>query len=350
MINKEMNDMEKRQAPLAIDLFSGCGGLTEGLKQAGYTVLCAIENDQKACQNYQLNHPNVDLIASDIKAIDAIDVRSKLGLELGQLDLLAGCPPCQGFSTLKTRKKRPKRDERNSLIEDFLRFVLAFKPKNVMLENVPGLQRYYRFSKFVRSLREHGYHVDHKVLNVGDYGVPQRRQRLILIAGLEAKPSFAERSSSRLSVREVIGGLDAVELEKNDIHYIPERRTEKVIEIIKNIPKNGGSRSDLPEHLILDCHRKFSGYSDVYGRMSWENLAPTITSGCHNPSKGRFLHPEEDRTITLREAALLQGFPHTYKFLRETGKESLALMIGNALPPPFIKLHAEALKKGGING
>jgi DNA (cytosine-5)-methyltransferase 1 len=125
-----------------------------------------------------------------------------------------------------------------------------------------------------------------------------------------------------------------------------ERRSAEVRELIALIPKNGGSRSDLGDEYQLECHRRSDGFKDVYGRMAWDDVSPTITSGCHNPSKGRFLHPSYNRTITLREAAVLQGFPRDYRFNVQHGKESIALMIGNALPPPFIAAHAGSLKQG----
>lgn len=128
------------------------------------------------------------------------------------------------------------------------------------------------------------------------------------------------------------------------MHDMPEHRTPKVMAIIKQIPKNGGSRRDLPDHLQLECHKRCNGFKDVYGRMAWNDVAPTITSGCFNPSKGRFLHPEEDRAITLREAALLQGFPRRYKF-PINNKSAVALMIGNALPPPFIAAHGKSIRE-----
>ncbi|MBD3894940.1 DNA cytosine methyltransferase [Halomonas sp. ML-15] len=329
----------------AVDLFSGCGGLTEGLKQAGVKVIGALEFDAKACQTYKLNHPEVELIEDDIRRISPECFSNKLKIEKGKLDLLAGCPPCQGFSTLRTRNKRASRDERNALIDNFLSYVIHLSPKSVMLENVPGLEKHYRFKQFVSSLRREGYKVSYKILDVSDYGVAQRRNRLILLANKLQDPVFADKIKMKETVASIIGGLESPSESKDDIHTIPEKRTNQVKEIIKNIPKDGGSRKDLPEHLVLKCHISFSGFSDVYGRMKWDSQSPTITSGCHNPSKGRFLHPDEDRTVTLREASLLQGFPKDYKFIRKHGKESLGLMIGNALPPPFIKAHAAEIVK-----
>jgi DNA (cytosine-5)-methyltransferase 1 len=330
---------------IALDIFSGCGGLTEGLKQAGFSVIGGLEIDHKASQTYRINHPEVELIEGDIRDIAIGDIQRRWSLEKGELDLLAGCPPCQGFSTLRTKNGKTSRDIRNSLIENFTQLVKGLSPKAVMLENVPGLQKHYRFKSFISTLKKEGYKLVYGVLNVADYGVAQRRNRLILLACKKSEPAFAEKLGKRLTVADIIGDMSIITKDSDDIHAIPERRSNKVKNIIKAIPKNGGSRKDLPDHLVLKCHLQFSGFSDVYGRMRWEDQSPTITSGCHNPSKGRFLHPEADRAITLREASMLQGFPRDYKFLKSHGKESLGLMIGNALPPPFIKSHAREIIK-----
>ncbi|AVO54382.1 DNA cytosine methyltransferase [Ectopseudomonas mendocina] len=324
----------------AIDLFCGCGGLTEGLKSAGFKVLHAVEIDDKASSTFRANHPDVNLINMDIRKVDT----AVLGLKPGELDLLAGCPPCQGFSRIrKLNKPRPALDERNSLINEFSRFVTELMPKRIMLENVPGLATHYRFQNFLSNLRALGYRFKYEILDVSKYGVAQRRKRLILSASIDSEPFIAAPVCSKITVRSVIENMPKPGSSGDDLHDIPENRSEKVKEIIKNIPLDGGSRSDLPEHLVLECHKQTKGFYDVYGRMSWDELAPTITSGCHNPSKGRFLHPEENRTITLREASMLQGFPVDYKFIVSHGKESIALMIGNALPPPFIKHQALAI-------
>ncbi len=324
----------------AIDLFCGCGGLTEGLKSAGYNVLHAVEIDAKASSTFIANHPDVNLIHMDIREVDA----TALGLKPGDLDLLAGCPPCQGFSRIrKLNKSRPAMDERNSLINEFSRFVKELLPKRIMLENVPGLATHYRFQNFLSTLRSLGYRVKYEILDVSNYGVAQRRKRLILSASINSEPFIAPPMKGRVTVRSVIESMPKPGNSGDYLHDIAEKRSEKVREIIKHIPLDGGSRSDLPEHLVLECHKKTKGFYDVYGRMSWDELAPTITSGCHNPSKGRFLHPEDNRTITLREASMLQGFPVDYKFIVSHGKESIALMIGNALPPPFIRHQALAI-------
>ena len=216
-------------------------------------------------------------------------------------------------------------------------------PETLMLENVPqlnGTAAFYRFKKDIRAL---GYTDKTDVLNVADYGVPQRRKRLIYMASRIGSVMLAVPLQGKVTVRDCIGSLMPAGLSGDPIHDLPECRSDKVKAIISALPKNGGSRSALPPELRLECHKKTSGFRDVYGRMSWDSVAPTITSGCINPSKGRFVHPNENRAITLREAAMLQGFPKNYKFIVSHGKSSIALMIGNALPPPFIHKHASAL-------
>jgi DNA (cytosine-5)-methyltransferase 1 len=331
----------------AIDLFSGCGGLSLGLKDAGFRVVAAVEIEPKAQATYRLNHSDVHLYGQDIRKLDPVAILRKVGLKLGDLDLLAGCPPCQGFSRLRTKNQRTAvEDDRNNLVFDFLRFVEAMRPKTVMLENVPALGRDSRFEELRLRLDALGYQSVVQILDAADYCVPQRRKRLIMLASLVHAPQVAEPCKTRVTVRQALAGVGARSRTLDKLHAFPEQRSQAVRDLIALIPKNGGSRSDLGPERQLDCHKKTHGFYDVYGRMAWDDVAPTITSGCHNPSKGRFLHPSYNRTITLREAALLQGFPIGYRFDVSHGKEAIGLMIGNALPPPFIKAHASALRNG----
>lgn len=332
--------------PTAFDCFAGCGGMTEGFKQAGFRVIGAIENDDKACEVYALNHPEVHLWPSDIQSVEGKHILTTLGLKKGELDLLGGCPPCQGFSTLRTYNGGHRvRDKQNDLIFEFQRLILALLPKNVMMENVPGLYDNRRFAEFKTALEEAGYRVKAKVLNVNDYGVPQRRRRLVMLASRESSIEFAPPENLRRTVRDAIGSLPASGLSGDPLHDLSENRSATVRRIIASIPQDGGSRSALPSDLVLECHKNSNGFKDVYGRMAWDKPAPTITTGCFNPSKGRFLHPASNRAITMREAALLQSFPLTYSFPAKLGKVRLATMIGNALPPTFIRCHALALNK-----
>lgn len=337
----------------AIDLFSGCGGLTVGLKKAGFKVLGAVDVDPLSSKTYRANHKNVTLWEADISDLKPAAIKSTLGLRRGVLDLLAGCPPCQGFSTMRTLNGAFLVDDsRNDLLFDFLRFVEALRPRTVMMENVPGLAEDERFLVFCARMGEIGYLGDFRILNAAEYGAPQRRRRLIYLAGRRMKIPFANRARKTKTVQDAIGNLPKAGESGDPVHDMPEKRTPRVMELIRRIPKDGGSRTDLPDKDQLDCHKRCNGFKDVYGRMSWGDVSPTITSGCFNPSKGRFLHPEEDRAITMREAALLQGFPRRYKFPTTENKSAVALMIGNALPPPFITAHAIMIRnalrnKGG---
>lgn len=331
----------------AIDLFSGCGGLSLGLQQAGFRVAAAVEIAPKAQATYHLNHPDVALYRDDIRELDPISILNQVGIKPGDLDLLAGCPPCQGFSRLRTKNRSNSvYDPRNDLIGDFLRFASEMLPKCIMLENVPSLSKDDGFDRACNDLSALGYSYVVHVLDAADYGVPQRRKRLIMLASRVHTPSIADKAKNRITVREAFAGLPPPSRCSDIIHSVTERRSQTVKDLIALIPKNGGSRTDLPFENQLECHKRSNGFRDVYGRMSWDNVAPTITSGCQNPSKGRFLHPSLNRTITLREAALLQGFPKDYRFDILHGKEAIALMIGNALPPPFIAAHAASLKAG----
>lgn len=345
----------------AVDLFSGCGGLTEGLKEAGFRVVAAVENNRLAFDTYKANHvrglPENERVRcawlEDIRSVRPQGLMRALGIVPGELDLLAGCPPCEGFSRLRTKNGARYHEEdenKNDLVFAYLKFVEAMLPKAVMMENVPALKKDERMQRVLRKLKNLGYAVDLDdpdetvdVLDAADYGVPQRRRRMILMTGRGFSIPFAPKAEERdNTVRETFGRVEEhVRKRKDDwLHYHGERRSEKVKKIMRSVEHDGGSYDRS-----LPCHRKSDGFNDVYGRMKWGDVAPTITSGCTNPSKGRFLHPEKDRAITLREAAALQSFPLDYSFKRRRGKSGVASMIGDALPPEFVRRHAlEAAK------
>jgi DNA (cytosine-5)-methyltransferase 1 len=328
----------------AIDLFAGCGGLTCGLKQAGFDVLAAVEMWPSAAEAYRLNHKSVDLRETEIEKLDPTLLMASLKLTAGDLDLLAGCPPCQGFSTVRTLNgKRIIKDDRNDLVHEMVKFVKIFLPKVVLLENVPGLAEDARISTIEAELEELNYTVSKALIDVADYGVPQRRKRFILTAGKFGQVHSPEPSEKRRTVRQAIEGMKSSGTSGDAIHDFPENRTELVKRRILKIPKNGGSRCDLPPPLQLECHKTCTGFKDIYGRMAWDEVAPTLTTGCFNPSKGRFLHPEQNRAITMREASLLQSFPSDYIFPSKFGKAVIATMIGNAIPPIFVQRQAEAI-------
>jgi len=330
--------------PIALDLFSGCGGLTLGLEQAGFRVVGAVEVERLAAETYRVNHPGVRLWQRDIRHLSSFEVAKRLGFRKGDLDLLAGCPPCQGFSSMRTLNGRLDVDDpQNDLLFHYLRFVRDLAPKSLMMENVPGLYTDRRLRKFRNELERLGYRVRMGVLDAADYGVPQRRRRFIMLAGKDGAPVFADTDPARRTVSQTIGMLAPAGRSGDPLHDLPERRSERIMDLIRSVPVNGGSRRDLGEERQLGCHRRCRGFSDVYGRMARQDVAPTITGGCFNPSKGRFLHPDEHRNITLREAALLQSFPPGYFFSLRRGKTNAAVMIGNALPPELIRRHARCI-------
>ncbi|EKY3996522.1 DNA cytosine methyltransferase [Enterobacter roggenkampii] len=334
----------------AIDLFCGAGGLTCGLKMAGFEVKLGVELEHVAAETYRMNHPDHPLYEADIRTLNPHEIMKELNIKPGELDLLAGCPPCQGFSSHRTRNKVTSIDDnRNDLIFDLMKFVRAFEPKVVMIENVPALAKDARIMKVINELRELGYKfgpLSLQVKNTAFYGVPQRRKRMILVVSKFGDVDEPEKVTPQLTVKDAISAFPLPGQSNDKLHDIIEKRSERIKKMISLVPKNGGSRADLPKEYWLPCHiRSPDSYRDVYGRMSWDKVAPTITGGCTNPSKGRFLHPEQDRAITLREAAALQTFPAGYFFSLEKGRDFAALMIGNALPPSFIHAHAMKIKE-----
>jgi DNA (cytosine-5)-methyltransferase 1 len=333
--------------PIAIDLFSGCGGLTEGLRQAGFRVIAGAEIRPEARAAYQINHPKVTLF-DDVKNVTLSSIQSRRKLERGQLDLLAACPPCQGFSTLRTKNHaNPARDQRNNLIFEVLRVIGELSPKAILIENVPGLLHNWRIIEFRRALHKLGYRTNQDVLDAADFGVPQRRKRMIFIGLLgNDTPSIPTATHlAPVTVRNVLQHLpnwDAEDIPA--LHRMRQHFTPAVQMKINRIPKDGGSRRHLGIEDQLECHKRQRGFNDVYGRLSWDKVAGTITRSCHNPSKGRYLHPDENRALTLYEAMLLQGFPPEYILPTDGGIEKTASLIGEAFPPPFAKAQAKHIR------
>ena len=328
----------------AVDLFCGCGGMTEGLRQAGFHVIAGIELDDNAALAYKMNHKdNTVLFHEDIINVSTHDIAKLLNGE--PLHLLAACPPCQGFSLMRRKnKKGAVSDPRNKLIYEFYRFAEELRPITIMIENVPALSEYDGFKKVVKKLKGLGYAIEYKVVNVARYGVPQRRNRLVLIGSLLGNVHIKPGNNQIVTVRTAIQDLESPDATTDPIHKIYPTHTDKVQRQIELTPHNGGSRSALPDEYTLECHKKSGiGFKDVYGRLRWDAVSSTITGGCLNPSKGRFLHPEENRTITAREAALLQTFPKNYQFPLNIPRSALALMIGNALPPEFCREQAQSV-------
>lgn len=336
----------------AIDLFAGCGGLSLGLVSAGFHVKAAVEIDEKRAKTYSRNHPATTLFQRDVRGVSGEELLAAARMHRGRLDLVAGCPPCQGFSRIRRRNgKRAIADKRNNLVAEFGRLVLAIRPRAVMMENVPGLETDRRFAALIRSLRGAGYKVAWEILDLEEFGIPQRRRRLVMIGWRGSlRPNFEGLPKSKpKTVREAIAKMPRIPKALRSVHRYKTFRSSAVMKRIKAIPRNGGSRGQLPKTLVLKCHQKGKtvdrGFRDVYGRMSWDDVSPTITGGCINPSKGRFLHPVRHRAITLLEAARLQTFPIWYRFDSACGKYPVAEMIGEALPPRFAHIAATFISK-----
>jgi DNA (cytosine-5)-methyltransferase 1 len=330
---------------ISMDIFSGVGGLTEGLRQAGFNTKIALEIDKNASRAYSLNHINTTVITKDIRKVEPEEIRKVL--QGDEIHLLAGCPPCQGFSSIRRlNRKKPVADKRNSLINEYVRFIEQFMPYTFMLENVPGLASNRLFKKAKKKLEEELYYkMDVQIVNVKDYGVPQNRKRLVMIGSRLGPIKIAEANNKKVTVRECIGNLPLPENSNDLLHKMFPHHTKEIEKLIKDIPHDGGSRKDLGKDRQLACHRKDNiGFWDVYGRLRWDDYSSTITGGCLNPSKGRFLHPEQDRCISAREASLLQSFPMDYKFPTDIARSNIALMIGNALPPIFSYYQAINIK------
>lgn len=331
----------------AIDLFCGSGAVTLGLKDAGFRVVGAVDFDPIACSTYNANHPEVNLIEEDIRKVSPEQFRGDID---GPLDLLVVCAPCQPFSN-RNRNKSNK-DDRVSLVLEAIRFAGVLQPKLVFFENVPGLGKQPVFDKLAQGLAELGYKLSEpRQVDAADLGVPQRRQRMILVAAkneellqVAAEIKFAQRRSVREALADLPVPLVGIESVEEDALHYARAHAPITIDRLRHIPIDGGSRDALPEHLQLACHKKLaksSLYPDSYGRLKWDSVAPTLTTGCTDLTKGRYAHPEQHRAITLREAARLQSFPDNYIFFGNAVQ--IATQIGNAVPPQMMTGIARAL-------
>jgi DNA (cytosine-5)-methyltransferase 1 len=349
-------ELTKQISATAVDLFAGGGGLTVGLKKAGFKVVSAVEIEAHAFSTYKANHPEVQVYKQDIRKVSGQDLIKSS--PTGQIDLLSGCPPCQGFSTL-TRKNKVE-DPRNLLILEMGRLVEEIQPKIVMMENVPGLpiKGKQMFEELLLKLCDIGYIPQWKVLQVADYGVPQSRKRLVLLAGKGFSVPLPEPTHSRngknglhpwITLKDAISQMpEPTVLSQTYSFGGPQVFNWHVVRSLSDstlqrlrAAKPGESRRLLPNELRPDCHKdRNDGFNNVYGRMAWNQVASTITGGCTTVSKGRFGHPEQDRTISVREAALLQTFPENYIF--DTPYiDYVCQIIGNALPCQFAQILAE---------
>ncbi len=328
----------------AIDLFAGAGGATQGLRDAGYSVVAAVENDRDAAATWRLNHP-ATMVEEDIRHVSPTRLLSETGLRPGQLHLLKACPPCQGYSSL--RGSAAPDIERNDLVLDLLRFVRAFKPRAVLLENVPGLRGDARLEDLTGRVQGLGYQTRHYLVEASSLGVPQRRRRLVVVAirgTAESTPLPADWAQflPQAHRRPAMTAGEALKLletsnTKGDPWHRWRRNSDLVARRIQAIPI-GGSRFDLPVDLQLACHQRLSApgrrqsrvATGTYGRIHLNRPAPTMTTRCTTPSCGSFIHPTENRGLSLREAATLQTFPTNYQW--SGGYDSVERQIGNAVP------------------
>lgn len=319
-----------------IDLFCGAGGLTHGFVLEGLPVAAGIDMDPACRFPYETNN-QARFIERDISTVTEQDLSALFGG--AEIKILAGCAPCQPFSTYAQRYSLDG-DGKWGLLYEFARLAKGTKPDVITMENVPTVAKHAVFHDFVDTLKRLGYHVWYDVIDSSRYGVPQARRRMVLLASKHGEIKFIQPTHAKpKTVREAIGRLrplQAGESAPRDKLHAASTLSDKNLQRIK-VSKPGGTWRDWPKHLVADCHQGERGrtYPSVYGRMEWDKPAPTMTTQCYGFGNGRFGHPEQDRAISLREAAILQSFPRDYAFVPENGEVSfkvLGRLIGNAVP------------------
>lgn len=341
----------------AVDFFSGGGGMSYGLQLAGIDVLSGIDNDKNAKETYEANIGYGKFIHADVFELREDELKEKLSLEKNDKNLvLIGCSPCQFWSIIKTDKKKSEKSK--NLLNEFHRFVQYFMPGYVIVENVPGVLHKKKESGleyFINWLKEKGYHVHSGIHNTVDYGVPQSRRRYTLVANrVTPQKIFPEPSRERhLTVRDFIGvhngftRIKAGNKDSTDFMHKTSSMSELNLERIKNVSKDGGDRFGFASNpaLQLECFvGKDDSFRDTYGRLWWDKPSPTITTKFYSISNGRFVHPEENRALSLREGAVLQSFPRNYIFKGKSIR-AIARLIGNAVPPEYARRIGEAIIK-----
>lgn len=321
-----------------IDCFCGAGGLSIGFEKAGFEVVYAFDIDKAAIDTYKNNpgYHHGKAFVRDVYGVSKASIEQDIGQPLGNIDVMIGGPPCQGFSV---QRRGEDNDPRNKLILEYCRLIKEIKPRFFVLENVGGLMS-KRGKPYVKTLidvlSDAGYMIQTKKLLASDYGVPQDRKRVIIVGemstdGIEHFEYPKQSSGEKKTVRDAI--YDLMDKDENDIpNHKADKLSELNLERIRSI-KEGQGQDSLPSELQLECHKKNNGHRhlDTYGRMAWDKPSPTITARFDSFSRGRFGHPVLDRTITLREGARLQTFPDDFIFLGN--KVEVARQIGNAVPP-----------------
>jgi DNA (cytosine-5)-methyltransferase 1 len=335
-----------------VDVFCGVGGLTHGFVKEKFKVVAGLDVDDSCKYAYEKNNA-AKFIKKDITEVDANEIASLFGDT--EIKILVGCAPCQPFSKYTNRKTE---DSKWSLLSDFADLIEAIQPDIVSMENVPELTSYKKYpvyDEFVNRLCANGYNVTDYVVYCPDYGIPQTRTRLVLFASKFGDIELIEKThppGKYRKVRDAIAYLEPIgagEVSGKDSLHRTAGLSEQNLIRIRNTPE-GGSWRNWDDDLILDCHKKDTGrsYGSIYGRMKWDDLAPTMTTQCMGYGNGRFGHPEQDRAISLREAALLQSFPKYYDFIKPDSKVfvgTIAKHIGNAVPVRLGEIIARSIKK-----
>ena len=328
----------------AIDFFCGAGGLTRGLLDAGISVVAGVDNDNRIRKTYERNNQPSRFIASDIKDVNIRALRKQLQIASQEPTLYAACTPCQPFSTLNTMHAV---DGRKSLLLDFARIVEQAPPDYIIVENVPGLGNAVGkdiYQSFENTLKKRGFRIDAEMLDAKEFGVPQTRRRFILVASRHGRPRLPNATTGKRfkTVGESIRQFPAIahgESSDSYKNHLARELRPHHLRIVEAVPLNGGSRGDVADtSILLKCHQKNpDAHKDVFGRMSWDLPAPTLTGRCTDVYCGRFIHPEQHRGISVREAAALQTFGNQYEFFGDSILEQ-ARQIGNAVPVRLAKL------------
>lgn len=306
-------------------------------------ISLALDHDADAKASFEANFPEAHFEFADIQKVGADTIKYRVEAERPNPVLFSGCAPCQPFTKQNTKRPKPELDERVPLLAHFARMIEICRPDLVFVENVPGLQSLDSdsepFGGFLRRLEAAGYEKDYRAVRLARYGVPQSRRRLVLVASRHGAIRLPDETHGPgtlneryATVRDCIFHLPPIRAgEEHDRvpNHVAANLSARNLERVKATPE-GGSHRDWPEDLKLECHRDFSGYTDVYGRMSWDAPASGLTTRCISYSNGRFGHPEQDRAISIREAACLQTFPESFVF--RGCMASMARQIGNAVP------------------
>ena len=334
----------------AVDLFCGAGGLTYGLQRAGIDVVAGVDVDPSCKYPFETNN-SADFINKGVQTLKSADLAALV--KGADVTALVGCAPCQPFSTY-TQARSAGEDKKWELLDKFAELVRDMKPDLVSMENVCRLASKSVFKRFLGHLEEYGYSVDYWSVDCRKYGLPQSRRRLVLLASLHGKCGFPEVSHKKrddwATVRETIAHMAALEAGQTDASdplHTCSKLSELNLERIR-ASKPGGTWRDWPKELVAACHQEETGktYPAVYGRMEWDKPSPTITGQCFGFGNGRFGHPQQDRAMSLREAALLQTFPETYQFVKEGDPihmKQVGRHIGNAVPPQLGNLIGKAM-------